>query len=565
MDPLLEIRGLRIEVEKPARANMAPIVSNIDLEVMPGEVVALVGESGSGKTTISLAAMGYTKPGLKIAGGSVILGKTDVRALEGTALRQLRGDRVCYVAQSAAAGFNPAMTITDQVIEPVLEHRKMPRADASRRALDLYRQLDLPQPETIGHRYPHQVSGGQLQRLMAAMAMCSGPELILLDEPTTALDVTTQIEVLKSFKTLIKNSGSAAIYVSHDLAVVAQIADRVVVLLNGEIREQGRVENVLLDPKDDYTSVLMAAADPELSLSRRNDTAEVFSGEPAREVLVEIANLTAGYGGTDRNGMPLVPVLRDINLSIRPGTVLGVIGESGSGKTTLARSLAGLLPWAKGDVKLNGVLLNKTVRSRSLDELRQIQMVFQSADVSLNPNHTIGKILGRPISYFQGLRGSANRKAVADLLELVKLPPAFAERKPGELSGGQKQRVNLARALAAKPEIVLCDEVTSALDAVVRESVIALIRELSRDLGLSFMFVTHDISTIAALCEEVVVMYRGEIVEAGRTANILHDPQHPYTKVLMASVPRLRPGWLEEAVAERHSILATSKDLEIAD
>jgi peptide/nickel transport system ATP-binding protein len=565
MKPLLQIKDLKIEVEKPARAGMAPIVQNIDLDLMPGEVVALVGESGSGKTTISLAAMGYAKPGLKISGGSVTLGTTDVLSLNMTELRKLRGDRVSYVAQSAAAGFNPAITINNQVIEPALEHELMPKEKALDLAFGLYKQLNLPNPDTIGKRYPHQVSGGQLQRLMAAMAMCNGPELILLDEPTTALDVTTQIEVLKSFKNLIQSSGTAAIYVSHDLAVVAQIADRVIVLLNGEIVEQGATKDVLLNPKNDYTRTLMKAADPELSL---NEVKNISEPTPVREndaPIVEITDVTAGYGAITSDGLPTFPVLTDINLTIGRGEVVGVIGESGSGKTTLARSLAGLLPWAKGDMTLNGVSLKKTVNGRSRDDQRKIQMVFQSADVSLNPKHTIGKILGRPVEYFQGLKGSANKKAVAELLELVQLPAAFAGRRPAELSGGQKQRVNLARALAAKPEIVLCDEVTSALDSVVRESIIKLIHDLRKRLGVAFMFVTHDISTVAALCENVVVMYQGKIVEHGNTAAILHAPQHPYTKILMASVPRLRLGWLEEAIEERSGILEEASDLEIAD
>ncbi len=577
MDPVLDIRGLRIDVERP-EGNAAPIVRDIDLTVHRGEVVALIGESGSGKTTVSLAAMGYVRPGLVISEGTVHLSGTDVLALEKGDLRDLRGRRVAYVAQSAAAGFNPSMRIDDQVVEPALEHRLMSRNEAGARALDLYNQLMLPDPEHIGQRFPHQVSGGQLQRLMAAMAMCCGPELLIFDEPTTALDVTTQINVLKSFKDLVRTRGAAAIYVSHDLAVVAQIADRIIVLLNGAIQEQGSADEIVRRPKHEYTRILMAASDPEVALERWHpDSQEAVPAVPAapkekkpaaevtQDTILDVRDVTAGYGGLAADGMPKIPILWDISMDIRRGAVVGVIGESGSGKSTLARVISGLLPWARGEVRLEGRPLKTSVSTRGRDELRHIQMVFQMADVALNPSHTIGKIVGRPVEYFQRLKGARRRSAVAELLDLVQLPAAFAERKPQELSGGQKQRVNLARALAAKPDIVLCDEVTSSLDSVVRASVIELIHELRQKLGVSFMFISHDISTIASMAEEVVVMYQGRIVEQGPTTQILHAPEHPYTKVLMASVPHLRVGWLEKAIAEREAVLEAAADLKLLD
>ena len=577
MDPVLELRGLRIDVERP-EGNAAPIVRDIDLTVHRGEVVALVGESGSGKTTVSLAALGFVRPGLVISEGSVHLSGSDVLALEKGELRDLRGRRVAYVAQSAAAGFNPSMKIDDQVVEPALEHRLMSRNQAEARALDLYNQLLLPDPERIGQRFPHQVSGGQLQRLMAAMAMCCGPELLIFDEPTTALDVTTQINVLKSFKDLVRTRGTAAIYVSHDLAVVAQIADRIIVLLNGEIQEQGSADDIVRRPEHEYTRILMAASDPEIALElRRHEPKESDPTVPAapkeekpaagatRDTILNVRGVTAGYGGNAAGGMPKIPILWDISMDICRGAVVGVIGESGSGKSTLARVIAGLLPWARGEVRFEGRPLKTSVNTRGRDELRHIQMVFQMADVALNPSHTIGKIVGRPVEYFQRLKGTRRRDAVTELLDLVQLPAAFAERKPQELSGGQKQRINLARALAAKPDIVLCDEVTSSLDSVVRASIIELIHELRQKLGVSFMFISHDISTIASLAEEVVVMYQGRIVEHGPTTQILHAPEHPYTKVLMASVPHLRVGWLEEAIAEREAVLEAAADLELLD
>ena len=589
MKPLLEIHGLRIDTE--GGDGGAPIVKDIDLTVNRGEVVALIGESGSGKTTICLAAMGYARPGLRISAGTIHFGKTDVLALRGKALRDLRGRRIAYVAQSAAASFNPGIRIGSQVEEPALVHRVMSCKQAHLRAVDLYGQLKLPEPDRIGHRFPHQVSGGQLQRLMAAMAMCCGPEMLIFDEPTTALDVTTQIDVLQSFKKVIRKQGVAAIYVTHDLAVVAQIADRIIVLLNGEIQEQGRTDDIISRPQHEYTTMLMAACDPDsaragacerlmavrANAAGRRMAARACTSEKANDSqetqnrcsglsdpLIEIRGVSAGYGGGTSGGIPKAPILKDINMTVSRLSVTGVIGESGSGKTTLGRVISGLLPWAAGEVRLEGKLLKPSVKLRSRDELRRIQMVFQMADTALNPSHTIGKILGRPVEYFQGITGRKNKDKVADLLDMVQLPASLASRKPRGLSGGQKQRINLARALAANPQIVICDEVTSGLDTVVRMSIIDLIRELHAKLGVSFIFISHDISTIASLAQDAVVMYQGKIVECGPINQILTRPQNPYTQVLMASVPHLRVGWLDEAIQKRDAVLRSAEDLRLS-
>jgi peptide/nickel transport system ATP-binding protein len=563
MESLLEIRGLRIDVK--GSDGMSPIVKNIDLTVHRGEVVALIGESGSGKTTICLAALGYVRPGLSITKGTIKIGQTDVLSLQGQALRDLRGKRVAYVAQSAAASFNPGLNIGYQVEESALVHHVMPRDKAHAKALSLYLQLKLPEPDIIGHRFPHQVSGGQLQRLMAAMAMCCGPKMLVFDEPTTALDVTTQINVLQSFKEAIQRQNVAAIYVTHDLAVVAQIADRIIVLLNGEIQEQGTTEDIINQPQHEYTRILMAVSDPDTA---REDAARSENSGKTRETrdpLIDVHNVTAGYGGTNRDGLPRIPILKDITMSVGRSSVVGVIGESGSGKTTLGHVIAGLLPLSRGEISLDGTPLKPSVNERSRDELQKIQMVFQMADTALNPSHTIGKILGRPIEYFQGLTGRKKNEKIAELLEMVKLSPHFKTRKPEELSGGQKQRINLARAFAADPKIVICDEVTSGLDTVVRMAIIDLIKELHNDLGISFLFISHDISTIASLAEEVVVMYQGRIVESGDIDKILKRPEKPYTQILMASVPHLRMGWLDKAIKERNEVLQSAEDLVLAD
>jgi peptide/nickel transport system ATP-binding protein len=586
MEPLLEIHGLRIDME--GADGGAPIVDNIDLTVNRGEVVALIGESGSGKTTICLSAMGYARPGLRISAGTIHFGKTDVLALSSQALRDLRGRRIAYVAQSAAASFNPGIKVGSQVEEPALVHRVMSRKQAHSRAVDLYRQLMLPEPDCIGRRFPHQVSGGQLQRLMAAMAMCCGPEMLIFDEPTTALDVTTQIDVLLSFKNMIRKQGVAAIYVTHDLALVAQIADRIIVLLNGEIQEQGKTDDIISRPQHEYTSMLMAACDPDSARARgcerlmavradacsrrmaahtitcENVEEEKNTSDNSTDALIEVRGVLAGYDGKGSDGIPKIPILQDINMTVGRFSIIGVIGESGSGKTTLGRVIAGLLPLAAGEVRLEGKPLKPTVKQRSRDELRRIQMVFQMADTALNPSHTIGKILGRPIEYFQGITGQRNRSKVADLLEMVQMPASLASRKPRELSGGQKQRINLARALAANPQIVICDEVTSGLDTVIRMSIIDLIRDLHGKLGISFLFISHDISTIASLARDVVVMYQGRILECGPINRIFTSPENPYTQVLMASVPHLRVGWLDEAIQKRDALLRSAGDLRLS-
>jgi len=553
MKPMIEVRDLRVTVGADT-ATPVEIVRGVNFSVMRGEVLALIGESGSGKTTVALSLLAYTRPGCTISGGSIHVDGANILALDARGRRALRSRTVAYVAQSASAAFNPARTILDQVIEPALLHRLMTPAAARAKALDLFRALALPEPDTIGQRYPHQVSGGQLQRLMAAMALITDPAVVVFDEPTTALDVTTQIEVLASFKRAIRTLGTTAVYVSHDLAVVAQMADRILVLNGGVVRETGTTTQVLEAPLDGYTQQLLNAARgrvPEPVFITSGDS----SSDPASDIpvtdtpLLEIRQLTAGYGSVDRLGLPAIRVLDDVGLVIRRGSALGVIGESGSGKTTLARVVAGLVPLARGTVRFNGELLPSGLNRRSAEQFRQIQIVFQNADTALNPVHTIADILGRPLRFYHRLGGAAAARRIVQLLDLVQLPSSIAQRRAGELSGGQKQRVNLARALAAEPALILCDEVTSALDTVVGAAIVDLLIELRRELGVSYMFISHDIATVRALCDDVVVMYAGHRVESGRQEMLNVPPYHPYTELLVGSVPALRQGWLDSRCA----------------
>ena len=540
----------------------APIVKDVSFAIAPGEVLALIGESGSGKTTIALAALCYSRPGCRIAGGRIFLEGTDVLNLDRESLRKLRGGRISYLAQSAAATFNPALTIGEQVTESAVLHGILDREAADARALDLYRRLDLPDAESLGRRYPHQVSGGQLQRLMAAMALCSGPDLMVLDEPTTALDVTTQIEVLGAFKEIIRDQGTAAIYVTHDLAVVAQIADRILVLRGGSIMEMGDTGQIVTKPAHPYTRKLMAAIRPPPRVGDDGGTGE--NAAQQERPVIQVKALTAGYGRIT-NGEPAAPVLRNVDTKVKRRSVLGVIGESGCGKSTLARVVAGLLPAAKGEVWLDDHILGAGVADRSLEELRQVQIVFQMADVALNPRHRIGDILGRPLELYHGLKGAQRDERVAELLAMVELPGSFSSRYPEELSGGQKQRVNLARALGANPDIILADEVTSALDTIVGAAVIELLKGLRERLGVSYMFISHDLSTVASFADRIMVLYAGRVVEDGTTGNILGLPSHPYTQLLLSSVPELRQGWLEDVTQTRAALAGIARQVELTD
>ena len=543
MPALLEVDRLKIDA-RGDDGGLTPIVKGVSFSVKRGEVVALIGESGSGKTTIALSALGYAKPGLEFTGGEVRLDGHDVISMPPDEQRALRGQRVAYLAQSAAATFNPALTIGEQVTESPVLHGQLSREQADLRAEELYRALELPDPDRLGKRYPHQVSGGQLQRLMAAMALCGKPDLLILDEPTTALDVTTQIEVLKAFKSVIRQEGSAAIYVTHDLSVVAQIADHIVVLYAGDVQEHGTADKVINRPSHDYTRRLMAAVRPPPAAGQGDESSDAHERDaPA----LEVKNVTAGYG-KGRNGAPALKVLRDINVSVQRGHTVGVIGESGCGKSTLARVMSGLLPASEGEVLLDGDRLQPSLHQRDRGELQKVQFVFQMADTALNPRQRIDHILGRPIEFYLGLKGEEKRRRIGELLHMVELPQEFAGRYPEELSGGQKQRVNLARALAASPEVLLCDEVISALDTIVGANVIELLKRLRRQTGVSFVFISHDLSTIASFADEIVVLYAGRVVEQGPTDRVLSPPYHPYTRLLISSVPELRLGWLEEAM-----------------
>ncbi|WP_226627068.1 ABC transporter ATP-binding protein [Alloyangia pacifica] len=534
-DPLLRIDNLKIEAtaQPPGEApRRITIVDGVSLELEKGKVLGLIGESGAGKSTIGLSAMGYGRGGIELTGGEIVLNGREIREASGRTLRSLRGAEVTYVAQSAAAAFNPAKCLMDQVVEASVSHGRATRAVAEARAVELFRKLGLPEPETFGSRYPHQVSGGQLQRAMTAMALCPEPDLVIFDEPTTALDVTTQLGVLSAIKTAIREQGVAALYITHDLAVVAQIADDIMVLRQGKTVEYGTTEQIITAPQEEYTRALV-------SVTAKAHEEKITELPP----VLEIEGLNARYRGMDRN------VLSDINLAIQPGTTLAVVGESGSGKSTLARVITGLLPPVSGKITFDGRVLPAERKRRTREDLRELQMVYQMADVAMNPRQTVGTIIGRPLRFYFGMKGREQRRRVIELLDQIELGEEFIDRYPAELSGGQKQRVCIARALAAKPKLIICDEVTSALDPLVAEGILKLLADLQAREQVSYLFITHDIATVRAIADTIAVMHLGKLVRYGRKSEVLAPPFDDYTDMLLKSVPEMRLGWMEEVAA----------------
>jgi len=529
-DVLLEMRDIRIEGFSDEKWN--PIIKGMDLTLHRGEVLGLIGESGAGKSTLGLAGMGFTQPGCRITSGSIMFDGIDLVKATEAEKRALWGSRVAYVAQSAAASFNPAHRLIDQTVEATVAHGLQAEAAAKDDARQLYSALTLPFPETIGERYPHQVSGGQLQRVMTAMAMSPRPDLIVFDEPTTALDVTTQVEVLLSMRKIVEEFNTAAIYITHDLAVVAQMADTIKVLRYGKEVEESPAREMLTAPKEEYTKSLWSVR----ALHKE--------AQPSDDIVLSIDGVDAAYG----RGLK---VLHDVNIKVPRGRTVSIVGESGSGKSTTARVITGLLPPMAGQVTFNGEALPPQLKGRSKEQLRKIQMIYQMADTAMNPRQTVGEIIGRPLEFYHGLKGAAREKRVLELLEMIELDETFYDRLPSEMSGGQKQRICIARALAAEPEVIICDEVTSALDQIVQEGILKLLMKLQEKHGITYLFITHDIATVEAISDEIVVMYMGEVVEQGIKDEIMTAPYPAYTELLLSSVPEMDPDWLTNLAENR--------------
>ena len=525
--PVLEVRGLTVRL--PPHGDRTNAVEDVSLTVRRREILCIVGESGSGKSVTALATMGLLAKQLTATAGEILLEGEDLLRATPARLRDLRGARMSMIFQEPMTALNPVMTVGDQITEVLEIHTRMSGAERVRRAVEVMREVNLPEPERLRHVYPHQISGGQRQRVMIAMALANEPTLLIADEPTTALDVTTQAQILALVKRIQGTHGMGVLFITHDFGVVADIADRVAVMQYGRIVETGETRQLLSNPQHPYTRMLISAV-PSLVPRHR----ERVENAP---VVLATRGLTKVYGtgGFFQRGRE-VRAANDVNLAVRRGETLGVVGESGSGKSTVARCIVRLIDPTSGKVQLDGVDIGG-LRARLLRRYRKrIQIVFQDPYRSLNPRRTVGRsIIEGPVN-FGTPRAEAIRQA-RDLLKLVGLDPNAFDRYPHQFSGGQRQRIAIARALAMRPDVLVADEAVSALDGSVEAQVLELLDDVRRRFNLAMLFITHDLRVAAQVCDTVAVMHRGEVVEHGPAAEIFARPQHAYTKSLFEAAP----------------------------
>ncbi|MFO0293029.1 MAG: ABC transporter ATP-binding protein [Rhodospirillales bacterium] len=525
--PVLEIAGLAVGL--PAGADRARAVDGVDLTVGAGEIVCLVGESGSGKSVIAHGVLGLLPRALTVQGGAIRLQGEDLTAASAERLRALRCTRMSMIFQEPMTALNPVMTCGRQIEEVLREHTDLDQARRRAKILEIMAQVRLPDPERMIDAYPHQLSGGQRQRIMIAMALILEPALLIADEPTTALDVTTQAQILALIRDLQRQRGTGVLFITHDFGVVAEIADRVAVLQHGRLVEVGPADRILGDPQHAYTRMLVAAV-PAMEPRQRD------APRDAPPVL-----RTKGLGKVYRSGGFLQPVrvveaAADVTLAVRRGETLGIVGESGSGKSTVARCIARLIDPTAGTIHLDDDEIGRLGRFRLRPHRRRVQIVFQDPYRSLNPRRSIGaSIVEGPMNYGVS-RAEAQARARA-LMETVKLDPAALDRYPHEFSGGQRQRICIARALAMEPELLIADEAVSALDVSVQAQVLDLLDQIRRRLDLAMLFITHDLRVAAQVCDRVAVMHRGRVVEEGPTTRIFGAPAHAYTRELLAAAP----------------------------
>ena len=530
----VEVRNLRLVYKVGPDTELAA-VDDVSFAIRKGETLGIVGESGCGKSSLARAFLAYTRPGGRVAGGQVLVSGTDVFALSDEAQRAYRGGRAAMVPQNPLSSLTPHLTIGGHLVELIRNHRAAGGKSPRERALELLASMELPDPEAIYGRYPHQLSGGQRQRVVIAAAILAAPELIVLDEPTTALDKTVEAQVLDLVRRMQRRTGTTLIYVSHDLNVVARMCERVLVMQKGKVLEDGPTRDVFSAPKTAYARTLVAAV-PKLRGVAREAACHTARGAP----VLTIDRLDFTYGQR-RSGLlaKLLPpkaanrTLCDIALSLRAGSTLGVVGESGSGKSTLASLVAGLVDGHRGGIVFEGKPLSGLAMERSRELRRRIQMIFQDPMSSLNPQHTVEQIIARPLQIFFGMTRAGSRERVMELLEELDLDAACAERLPRQLSGGQQQRVAIARAFACKPDLVLCDEVTSALDVTVQAQVLKLMKKLQKEHGTAYIFISHDLPVVADMSDEILVLEGGRIRDHAETARILDGPVSDYTRKLL--------------------------------
>ena len=522
-EPLLSLREVSVDF-----GTGRPAVDHVSFDVFAGEVLAVVGESGSGKTVTAMSLLGLL-PGSATVSGSALLGGQELYTLPAEQLREVRGGRIGMVFQEPMSALNPVFRVGDQVVEAIRAHNRLSRREAKPRALELLKTVELPDVQRIYASYPHELSGGQLQRIVIAMAIANDPVLLVADEPTTALDVTVQAGILDLLRELGKRLGTAILLITHDMGVVSEIADRVVVMRDGEVVEQNTVAELFAAPKAAYTRELL---DSVLSLG---SSSGIEAETPAEKAVVSLRKLVVTYRG--RYGSKGVRAVDGVDLDIRPGEIVGLVGESGSGKSTISGAITGLVPISGGSLLIEGVDV-ATARARELKAVRRkIGVVFQDPASSLNPRATVGSSIAEPL-VLHGVEGD-HRRQVEDLLGAVRLDPALRERYPHELSGGQRQRVGIARALALDPQLLIADEPTSALDVSVQASVLDLFARLQAKFAFACLFISHDLAVIERVADRVAVMREGKIVEEGSTQAVLRNPQHEYTQRLLAAAPRI--------------------------
>ena len=599
------------------------ILRNVSTNIKKGETVGIVGESGSGKSTLALAMMGYIKQGLFPLKGECLFKSEDLLKMSSRQLEKIRGRKIAMIPQNAGQALTPNLKIGYQIDEALKLHTDLNKTERDKKISELLNKVRLPSPETMAFRYPHELSGGQQQRVAVAMALAGKPDLLLLDEPTTGLDVTTQAHVLELLRFIAKDTGTSMIYVSHDLGAIAQVSDRIVVMYAGEIVLEGPARKILKEPIHPYTYGLLKSI-PKLSLAGlpasmpgsqpqpgsinkgcsfydrcnlatdhcKNNSPELEQIKELdtnvrcfnhKELINQNNNLQTSITKKSNNSEAIEvlklkdvsisyakqkffdqllnkisdqnPTVKDINIDIKKGETIALVGESGSGKSTILKSIAGLLKTKDGQIKFeNDRILSSDLKMRNPNDLRAIQLIFQNPDESLNPNHTVEQILSQPLKLYFNLSGAELKKNIIDLLKKVRLGEFYMSRYPRQLSGGEKQRVAVARAFAAKPDIILCDEVTSALDVSVQAAVLNLLQQLKEDLGTTYVFVSHDLAVVRAISDRVAVLYQGRLCEIGPSQNVYKFPSHPYTEVLLGAVlepdPDIKPKLVAEDIVE---------------
>jgi peptide/nickel transport system ATP-binding protein len=607
--PVLSIKDLHLSYGSgPGRVRA---VRGVSFDINPGEVLGVVGESGCGKSTVAFASMGYVAPGGRITDGEILFQGKNIATMKSAELQRLRGKEIAMIFQNPLTSLNPSMTVGDQITEVLLQHTGMRESEARQRTIELFESVHLPSPEDVIHRYPHQLSGGQQQRVVIAMGMACDPALLIMDEPTTGLDVTTEATILDLVAELKEKTNAAILYITHNLGVIARVADRVVVMYAGEVAEEATVRELFDSPKHPYTTGLMGAVPdvtraeialrpipgqlprpgmytggcpfaPRCSYSQEICTQEHPSLEPVgdasnhyarcffsdevsleREEARELAEARSAVDGGEavleikdlrkyyEQSLGLLPwssnkrVVRavdGVSFEIGERETLALVGESGCGKTTLSSAVVGLLDDVDGEMHLNGSKLEPKIKNRSKQQRQELQIVFQNPDSSLNPAHTVYEIISRPLRLFRGdeVKGRIQEE-VTNILESVNLHESYLWRYPSQLSGGEKQRVGIARALAANPRVIICDEPVSALDVSVQATVLNLLRRLQRDHGYSYLFISHDLSVVRYLSHRVVVMYLGHVMEIGPTDDVFEPPYHPYTEALTSAIPLPNP------------------------